>query len=169
MVAALLLAAATTRFLIVHASPTYGSSTPPNNGGNNGGGYGSGGGYGGDVKLLEDIHTISRHWGQLSPYHENPDNRFGVKDVGVPDGCQIVQAHTLQRHAERFPTGYWDDGGNTARFAEKVANFTRDHPSQRFTGSLDFLNHYEYLMTKDLLTGMGANTEFQLGVNFWNK
>ena len=122
-----------------------------------------------EPKLLTDVSKISKYWGQLSPYHVNPDNRFGVKDVGVPDGCQIVQAHTLQRHAERFPTGMWDDGKNNDHFAEKVEHFVKSHPKARFTGPLEFLNQYEYLPTDDFLTGKGASTEFQLGVDFWNR
>lgn len=41
--------------------------------------------------LLEDINQISKHWGQISPYADNAADLFGVKDVGLPDGCQIEQ------------------------------------------------------------------------------
>ena len=59
----------------------------------------------GDVNLLTDLATISQYWGQISPYFDNVENYFGVKDVGLPSGCQVEQAHLLQRHANRFPTG----------------------------------------------------------------
>lgn len=82
--------------------------------------------------LLTDISQISQNWvsqaldlprqkpmaqstdlhsqGQLSPYTDNPENFFGVEITGLPDGCQVEQAHTLQRHAQRFPTGAGVEG-----------------------------------------------------------
>jgi hypothetical protein len=54
--------------------------------------------------LLTDLTTISGYWGQITPYSDNPDTYFGVDWVGLPSGCQIEQVHTLQRHANRFPT-----------------------------------------------------------------
>ena len=59
----------------------------------------------GSVVLETDINAISRSWGQISNYADNAPNFFGVKNVGLPDGCQVEQAHLLQRHAQRFPTG----------------------------------------------------------------
>ena len=59
----------------------------------------------GSVVLETDINAISRSWGQISNYADNAPDSFGVKNVGLPDGCQIEQAHLLQRHAQRFPTG----------------------------------------------------------------
>lgn len=62
------------------------------------------------AQLVTDIPTISRYWGQISPYADNAENHFGVQVTGLPDGCQVEQAHLLQRHAQRFPTGGDDDG-----------------------------------------------------------
>ena len=45
--------------------------------------------------LLTDISIISRYWGQISTYADNPDNYFGVDYVGLPDGCQVVSGHSL--------------------------------------------------------------------------
>ena len=59
----------------------------------------------GSVELETDINAISRSWGQISNYADNAPNSFGVENVGLPDGCQVEQAHLLQRHAQRFPTG----------------------------------------------------------------
>jgi hypothetical protein len=80
-------------------------------------------------------------------------------------------AHTLQRHAQRFPIGYEEDGINNERFAGKVSNFTQSSNStSEFTGPLDFLNSYTYTMeTTGLLTGLGAATEFSSGVQFWHQ
>lgn len=55
-------------------------------------------------KVVTDLNVIQRYWGQLSPYADNAESYFGVEDVGLPDGCAIEQAHTLQRHAQRFAT-----------------------------------------------------------------
>jgi len=75
------------------------------------------------------------------------------------------QVHTLQRHAQRFPTSYEDDGAIQQNLADKVKNFTSG-----FTGPLAFLNSYSYMMQDTgLLTGLGANTEFASGVSFWNR
>ena len=90
-------------------------------------------------------------------------------DVGLPDGCQIEQAHSLQRHANRFPTAFFDDGINDVNFAGKVMNWTAANATKKFTGPLDFLNSYKYQMGSSYLTGLGAATEFQAGVTFWNR
>lgn len=55
--------------------------------------------------ILTDLGVISGYWGQISPYSDNAEDYFGVDDVGLPSGCQIEQVQTLQRHAQRFPTG----------------------------------------------------------------
>jgi hypothetical protein len=118
--------------------------------------------------LATDISVISKYWGQLSPYSDNTDNYFSVQDVGLPDGCQIEQAHSLQRHSNRFPTAFYDDGINDANFGQKIANWTSAN-SGKFTGPLVFLNSWQYIMGSSFLTGLGASAEFQSGVTFWNR
>ncbi|KAK5718141.1 hypothetical protein LTR17_015863 [Elasticomyces elasticus] len=119
--------------------------------------------------LLTDINVISQYWGQVSPYRDNEDSYFGVDDVGLPDGCQIEQVHSLQRHAQRFPTSSFDDGLNDEHFGAKVYNFTSANPDAAFTGPLAFLNTYQYQMGESFLTNIGAATEFSSGVTFWNR
>jgi hypothetical protein len=120
--------------------------------------------------LVSDINFISQHWGQISTYHDNPANYFGVQDVGLPAGCQVEQAHTLQRHSQRFPTDYVDDGVLTEAFADKLAEFkAAGNSSAIFSGPLSFLTSYVYQMNESYLTGIGARTEFNLGVDFFNK
>lgn len=121
------------------------------------------------TKLLTDINQISRNWGQLTPYADNDEGVFGVESTGLPDGCQVQQAHTLQRHAQRFPTSGEADGANDERFASKVADFIRQNEDATFTGPLAFLNGYRYLMDESFLTNMGASTEFNSGLTFWNR
>ena len=120
------------------------------------------------TELLTDLTAISQYWGEISPYTDNAADYFGVKDAGIPASCQLEQAHLLQRHANRFPTGGADDGGNDERFAQKVTNFTSSHTG-KFTGPLEFLTTYHYEMLESYLTGLGASTEFQAGVTFWNR
>jgi hypothetical protein len=123
-----------------------------------------------DVDLLTDINKISRSWGQVSTYADNAENYFGIEYVGLPDGCQIESASTLQRHAQRFPTSGDDDGGIDALFAQKLSNFTTANSTAAFTGPLTFLNSYTYqLQDTGFLTGIGAATEFSAGVTFWNR
>ncbi|KAK5113341.1 hypothetical protein LTR62_003440 [Meristemomyces frigidus] len=119
--------------------------------------------------LLTNLKVISQYWGQISPYRDNDDRYFGVQDVGLPHGCQVEQVHSLQRHAQRFPTSAFDDGLNDENFAAKVMNFTSAHPASKFAGPLAFLNSYQYIMGEGYLTNVGAVTEFNAGASFWNR
>lgn len=84
--------------------------------------------------------------------------------------CAKEQVHTLQRHAQREPITYEDDGLNNERFSEKVSNFTSNVYAGGFTGPLDFLNTYSYEMTsRGYLLGSGAVTEMAAGASFWSK
>ena len=62
-----------------------------------------------------------------------------------------------------------EDGGNDESFASKVKNFTSANTGVFFTGPLAFLNSYVYIMGESYLTGIGASTEFEAGVTFWNR
>jgi hypothetical protein len=123
----------------------------------------------GSSSLLTDLNVISSHWGQISPYADNVETYFGVQDVGLPDGCQIEQVHSLQRHANRFPTSFFDDGANDQNFGAKVLNWTTANSTKKFAGPLTFLNSYKYQIGLSYLTGLGASAEFQAGVQFWNR
>jgi len=77
---------------------------------------------------------------------------------------------TLQRHANRFPIGYIEDGINDVRFADKLSGFKNGNTTGAFSGPLSFLNSYTYIMqSTGLLTNLGAAAEFQSGVTFWNR
>ncbi|KAF2089293.1 histidine phosphatase [Saccharata proteae CBS 121410] len=118
--------------------------------------------------ILTDVDAISRYWGQMATYRDNPAAIFGVKDAGLPDGCQIEQVHVMQRHANRFPIDYVDDGDNDLAFAYKIGNWTAN--SSGFSGPLEFLNSYRYIMPETgLLTGLGAGVEMNAGIQFWNR
>lgn len=116
---------------------------------------------------VRDIDYISRHWGQLSPYHSNIASHFGVRKVGLPDGCQIEQVHLLQRHAERFPhPGDPTDGQLLADFTGKVSAATE--AGHYFTGPLKFLNSWRNTLGGEYLTSVGAISEVASGIQFWN-
>ena len=118
------------------------------------------------AQLVTDLSTISRYWGPLTPYSDNAPDLWGVQDTGIPAGCQIEQAHVLQRHANRFPSD--SDSDNNQRFGEKVLD-SASADAGTFTGPLEFLNTYHYEMSHGYLTGLGASTEFRAGVSFWNQ
>ncbi|KAK4088553.1 multiple inositol polyphosphate phosphatase-like protein [Purpureocillium lilacinum] len=122
-------------------------------------------------RIISDIPSIYRSWGELSVYADNAEDAFGVKSVGLPDGCQVESVSTLQRHAQRFPDSV--DGKVTGGFAQKVANHTSAHSRESrggFSGPLKFLNSYTYILNDTgLLTGVGAATEVSAGVSFWNR
>ena len=42
-------------------------------------------------RIISDIPSIHRSWGELSVYADNAEDAFGVKSVGLPDGCQVVR------------------------------------------------------------------------------
>ncbi|RMD41713.1 hypothetical protein DV735_g3388, partial [Chaetothyriales sp. CBS 134920] len=129
--------------------------------------FGRRGSSGNNVKLLTDITQIQKYWGEITPYHENDEDYFGVQDVGIPAGCQVEQVHLLERHGSRFPTGSESDGTNDQRFADKVANWTSVNSTQPFTGPLSFLNTYEYQLDASYLVARGAAQSFEQGVRFW--
>lgn len=118
---------------------------------------------------LTDLHLIQQYWGQITPYADNTEDFFGISDVGLPDGCQVEQVHLLQRHGARFPTGGFDDGGNTENFAAKIFNWTQANSSEEFTGPLSFLNSYQYQLGESYLVGTGASQLFESGVTFWQR
>ncbi|KAK4943678.1 hypothetical protein LTR10_016775 [Elasticomyces elasticus] len=120
--------------------------------------------------LITDLSIIQSYWGQITPYADNAENYFGVNATGLPNGCQVEQAHLLQRHGARFPTSTFDDGANDENFAAKVYNFTsKANSSAQFTGPLTFLNTYQYQMGESYLVGQGASQLFQAGVTFWER
>jgi len=116
---------------------------------------------------ISDVAYVSRHWGQLSTFQDLNPGEFGVKKVGLPDGCQIEQVHLLQRHAERFPhPGDEQDGLNIEGFTEKIASAVGK--GERFEGPLEFLNSWRNMLGGEFLTGTGAMAEMASGVQFWN-
>ena len=110
---------------------------------------------------------MTRSWANLSPYKDA--DGFGVPN-GVPQGCELSQAHVLHRHAERYPTNYPLDGEGMQDFADKLANYSKAHPGKNIaSGPLGFLNRWNYVLGSDTLMETGASTEATSGANFWIK
>lgn len=110
---------------------------------------------------------ITASWGNLSPYADSPG--FDVPN-GVPHGCELTQVHILHRHAQRYPTPYDLDGLGMQKFAQKLKNYTAQHPHRTLArGPLAFLNDWEYMMGEDELLNSGAATEATSGADVWGR
>lgn len=109
---------------------------------------------------------ISKSWGNLSPYK---DGDFGIPK-GFPRGCELLQAHVLHRHAERFPNPGFLNVDAIKGFYSKLNNYSRTHPNETIGhGPLGFLNDWAYLLGEDLLLASGAATEDTAGADFWRQ
>lgn len=106
-------------------------------------------------------------WGNLSPYADSAG--FGL-DNGFPAECELSQVHVLHRHTQRYPTSWPLDGGAMEAFAEKVNQYSRNHPDQKVgSGPLSFLNAWKYVLGLDKLLPTGAATEATSGASFWSQ
>ncbi|KAJ5096439.1 hypothetical protein NUU61_005795, partial [Penicillium alfredii] len=106
-------------------------------------------------------------WANLSPYADAAS--FNVSK-GFPTECELSQVHVLHRHAQRYPTAWALDGGGMENFAQKLANYSKKHPSKKIgSGPLSFLNHWVYLLGEETLLPTGAATEAASGAEFWSQ
>ncbi|KAK4689038.1 hypothetical protein P7C73_g1071, partial [Tremellales sp. Uapishka_1] len=116
--------------------------------------------------LVSDVAEINQYWGQLAQYKDLAANEFGVKNVGLPDGCAVEQAHVLHRHGAREATGAGEDGANNAAFAAKVAAAIANGTTT--SGPLAFLANYTYsLSSSGLLLSEGRAELATSGADFW--
>lgn len=120
-----------------------------------------------DDDVIGDIGIISEYWGQMRPYANNEPSYFGVSNTGLPEGCQVEQAHVLHRHANRYPTDAGVDYPFITSFVNKVSQVVAR--SAKFTGPLEFLNTWTTRVTNNLLVPMGAAAAYSSGVDFWNR
>jgi len=110
--------------------------------------------------LESNITIISQYWSRLRPYKQSDENVFGVEDTGLPDGCQIEQAHILQRNGEQSPSE--DEFELMSTFATQVTT-----AKGTFTGPLSYLNTWSLQLGADTLLAEGVSTEFTSGTSFW--
>ncbi|KXG51775.1 Histidine phosphatase superfamily, clade-2 [Penicillium griseofulvum] len=106
-------------------------------------------------------------WANLSPYADA--SGFNVSK-GFPLECELSQVHVLHRHAQRYPTQWLLDGEGMENFAQKLANYTKKHPHKKIgSGSLAFLDDWEYMLGSNTLLPTGAATEASSGAQFWSQ
>lgn len=103
-------------------------------------------------------------WGDRSPYAVSTG--LGLVK-GFPAECELSQVHLLHRHAQRYPTGWTLDGGAMEAFAEKVDEYSRNHPDRKVgSGPLSFLKDWKYVLGLDMLL---PATEATSGAIFWSQ
>ncbi|EJU00867.1 phosphoglycerate mutase-like protein [Dacryopinax primogenitus] len=102
-------------------------------------------------------------FGNLSPALSLPPATFSPDFVNssalIPPQCTLNQVHLLHRHGSRYPTS----GSAPASFGVKVANNTGKFNA---SGSLSFLNKWQYGLGAEILTPFGREQLFELGVSF---
>ncbi|KZT07051.1 phosphoglycerate mutase-like protein [Laetiporus sulphureus 93-53] len=103
-----------------------------------------------------------RYWGNLSPWW-SVGGAFGLPDTSpqVPEGCELVQVHLVQRHGARYPTS----GSGPSEFAALIQSIA-DSAGFTASGPLEFLNTWTYKLGAEILTPFGRQQLYDLGVAF---
>ncbi|KAI0030935.1 phosphoglycerate mutase-like protein [Vararia minispora EC-137] len=106
--------------------------------------------------------NVVRNWGNLSPWFSLPAGTFGLPKASplVPNGCDLTQVHILHRHGARYPTS----GSAPAAFAAKIQSLANSTGFDA-TGPLEFLATWEYKLGAEILTPLGRQQLYDLGVN----
>ncbi|CAG81840.1 histidine phosphatase superfamily [Yarrowia lipolytica] len=138
----------------------------------------------GAAALSEAQHTgavyknkfhMQENWGSLSPFFSDGVSFHGVtaREKGrldhhgfplVPEMgvCTLRQAHVLHRHGERYPTDGAAD--NMVAFADKLKSSINNQTDEMFA----WVDHWNYLLERELLVPRGYSTEFAAGAQFWS-
>ncbi|KAI0302585.1 phosphoglycerate mutase-like protein [Russula brevipes] len=108
------------------------------------------------------MFDMVRSWGNLSPMFSLPPGTFGLPDASpiVPEGCSINAVNILHRHGARYPTS----GSAPSAFATKIHNASTG-AGFTATGPLAFLNTWTYKLGAEILTPLGRQQLYELGVN----
>ncbi|KZV73339.1 phosphoglycerate mutase-like protein [Peniophora sp. CONT] len=106
---------------------------------------------------------VVRNWGNLSPWFSLPADTWGLPNASpiVPTGCDIQQVHILHRHGARYPTS----SSGPATFATKLHNITVNGTGFSASGPAKFLNTWEYRLGAEILTPLGRQQLYELGVS----
>ncbi|KAI0316503.1 phosphoglycerate mutase-like protein [Amylostereum chailletii] len=119
-----------------------------------------------DHKGLNSSFSVVRNWGSISPYASAPPDSFGLPHASpiIPDGCALHQVHIVHRHGARYPSA--DGGPGPEAFAAKVAS-TAGPGGAGFSasGPLQFLNTWTFKLGAEILTPVGREELYSLGVN----
>ncbi|KAI0316502.1 phosphoglycerate mutase-like protein [Amylostereum chailletii] len=105
---------------------------------------------------------VVKYWGNLSPWYSLPQDTFGLPDASpaIPEGCAINQAHILHRHGARYPTS----GSAPASFAARLHTISTGTGFSA-SGPLTFLNEWTFKLGAEILTPLGREQLYMLGVN----
>jgi hypothetical protein len=115
-------------------------------------------------RVLTDISTIKQYWASLQLYEDGPQSRFGVKNVGLPQGCQVEQVQIFHRHSARYPSS--DENVLIRSLAAKIVS---NQAGQPFTGPLSFLNQWTLQTGGDVLTPVGVSVAYASGTGAWTR
>ncbi|KAI0058243.1 phosphoglycerate mutase-like protein [Artomyces pyxidatus] len=110
-----------------------------------------------------DKFDVVHSWGNLSPAISIPAGTFGLPDASpvVPEGCSINQVHILHRHGARYPTS----GSAPASFAGRVHKAANSSSGVTFSGALAFLDTWTFKLGAEILTPLGREQLYSLGVS----
>jgi hypothetical protein len=102
--------------------------------------------------------SISRYWGQYSPY-------YSVKseiNIATPPGCDITFVQALYRHGARDPTA--------SKSAVYAATISRLQASVKSYGKgFEFLQDYEYRLGADQLSHFGEQQLVNAGIQLYQR
>ena len=102
--------------------------------------------------------TISRFWGQYSPYFSVPSE----VSADVPAQCEVIFAQVISRHGARDPTKVKSQAYR--KLIEQIKSRTT-----KFEGKYAFLEDYEYTLGEDQLTQFGRQQMSFSGQLFYSR
>jgi hypothetical protein len=119
---------------------------------------------GSDAQVISDIPTIQKYWGGLGLYGDPTEYYFGVKQTGLPVGCQIEQVQVLHRHAARYPSS-----AENEVISLTATKFKANQAGAPFTGPLTFLNTWTSQLGTNVLAAAGVGIAYQSGTLLWTR
>ncbi|KAI9726457.1 MAG: hypothetical protein M1828_001279 [Chrysothrix sp. TS-e1954] len=108
------------------------------------------------------VPSISRYWGQYTPYFAVGGDDLGGISSDVPAQCNITFAQVLSRHGARDPTA-----GKTVLYGGTIEKLKSN--VQYFHGKYAFLNDYQYTLGADQLNTFGARQLLNSGIKFYER
>ncbi|KAI0266664.1 phosphoglycerate mutase-like protein [Gloeopeniophorella convolvens] len=105
---------------------------------------------------------VVRSWGNLSPMFSLDAGTFGLPESSpiVPEGCSINAVNILHRHGARYPTA----GSAPSAFAAKIHNASTTGNGFSASGPLKFLDTWTFKLGAEILTPLGRQQLYELGV-----
>ncbi|KAL1717371.1 histidine phosphatase superfamily [Schizophyllum commune] len=99
---------------------------------------------------------LNETWGQYSPYF--PSGSYSAP----PDGCEVDQVSSIQRHGARYPTG-----GATERIQAALAQFA--NVTEYNDKKIAFVADYEYDLGVSHLIAFGARQSYEAGEEVYER